>query len=300
MSAVVRVRDVREAGVEPEDAWVRDFGPIFGLDAAGGLVVHDFRFNAWGGKYPPWDRSDRVPRAVAELLSRERGEPVPVVSHGLVLEGGSLESNGAGTLLTTAACLLHPNRNPRLTRADLHRYLCDALGARHVIWLPRGMAGDDTDGHQDDVARWLTPDTVAHVRVPEGHPDHAALEANFRALCCARDQDGRRLNLVALPAVDPAPTHRFSDPAEDPRLPASYANFLISNGRLFLPVFNCASDQAAIDTLAEAAPQFEVIPIRSDKLIVGRGALHCLSQQQPICRSEKESATTRRVEDAKA
>ncbi|MEQ9460745.1 MAG: agmatine deiminase family protein [Phycisphaeraceae bacterium] len=292
MSKVVNVTAINSIGLAPEDAWIRDYGPIFLVDDKGGLAFNNYRFNAWGGKYPPWDKMDSVPDIIAEFLESENGKRIPHWRHDMVLEGGSFEVNGRGSLLTTEACLLHPNRNPSLTREQIEANLAGTLGITNIIWMPQGIVGDDTDGHQDDLARWITVDTIAAVRAPVGHPDHDALEANWQALQQARDQDGNKLNLIELPEVHPAVTYNMPEDYEAERnengatsggghLPASYANYLISNGHLFLPVFGRPTDDTAIRLYEQAAPHLTIVPIRAEWLIVGRGSLHCLSQQQP-------------------
>ncbi len=290
LSKVVEVVTVQSLGITPEDAWVRDYGPIFVIDAHGKLAMHDFVFNSWGGKYPPWEQMNLTPAAIHRWLHTAHAHDVPRFKHDFVLEGGSFEVNGKGALLTTSQCLLHPNRNPQHTRSRIEEKLCEWFSVRTVIWMPGGIEGDDTDGHQDDLARWLSPDTVAAVRAPIGHPDHDVLEANWRVLSEARDQRGQKLHTVALPIVEPVLTYDFpadywpDDRAvteEDRTCPASYANWLISNGHLFLPVFNRPSDALAIQAIEQAAPQLTVVPVRSEWLVVGRGSLHCLSQQQP-------------------
>jgi len=292
MSRVVQVTTTQSIGIAPEDAWVRDYGPIFVVDDKGGLGFNNYRFNAWGGKYPPWDRMDAVPDIIARYLEHETGRKIPHWKHDMVLEGGSFEVNGRGSLLTTEACLLHPNRNPSLSKAQIEAALGATLGVSHVIWLPCGIEGDDTDGHQDDLARWINATTIAAVRAPHGHPDHEALEANWRALQQARDQDGQKLNLVELPEVAPVLEYHTPGDYEAERnengaigggghLPASYTNYLISNGHLFLPVFGRPTDDQAIRIYEQAAADLTVVPIRAEWLVVGRGALHCLSQQQP-------------------
>ncbi len=307
MQKVVDVKTTQSIGVAPEDAWVRDYGPIFLIDDEGNLAINNFRFNSWGGKYPPWDKMDATPLLVADFVSHERGEHVPVWTHDMILEGGSFGVNGKGSLLTTEACLLHPNRNPSLDKATIEAHLEATLGVSHVIWMPLGLAGDDTDGHQDDLAQWVNVDTVVavhptHSGQPGGdtlrdHHDFAALDANWEALSQARDQDGQQLNLVALPVVDPPLFYPLPPDREafehtagyqhgkaigGGLVPASYANFLIANGHLFLPAFGRPTDDLAIRALEQAAPHLTVVPIRAEWLVVGLGALHCLSQQQPV------------------
>lgn len=294
MRKVVEVKTVQSVGAAPEDAWIRDYGPVFLLDGQGQLALNNFTFNCWGEKYPPWDGMNAVPDAVGDYLDRERAAPVPRFAHDFVLEGGSVSVNGQGTALTSTPCLMNPNRSPGRSRGRVEQVLAETLGVTRVIWLPVGLAGDDTDGHQDTLAAWIGADTILCVRPdPDtGHP----LEANWRALSQARDQDGRALNLAPLPVVDPP----LYDPLDAPNpsagggtadgiggfaggdpLPASYANFFISNGHVFLPVFGRPSDDVAIRAVERAAPHLTVVPIRAEWLVVGLGSLHCLSQQQP-------------------
>lgn len=253
------------------DAWCRDHGPIFvRRPRTGEVAVTDWIYNAWGGKYPPYDRDDRIPRRVARALGRRR------FAGGMVLEGGSIDGNGRGLILTTEACLLNPNRNPRLTRAGIERRLRDGLGARAVLWLGDGILGDDTDGHVDDLARFFRADGI--VTAVERNPrdgNHRALRENLERLRALRTPEGRRFALAELPM--PAPCfHRGR------RLPASYANFLILNGAVLLPTFRQPRrDAAAADVLAGCFPGREIVPIDCLDLVAGLGTLHCISQQQP-------------------
>jgi agmatine deiminase len=281
LSEVTPVRTPGQFGITTNDSWVRDFGPISVLNPdhpQTPLIYHDFVFNGWGGKYEQRDLDDVVPTKLGEALG------VPVVHHDLVLEGGSIEVNGAGTVMTTEQCLLNENRNPRLTRQQIEAELNAALGTRHVVWLPGGIAGDDTDGHIDDVARFVAPDRVAVITAPEDHPDHAVLQRNLDALRAARDQDGKPFDLVELPVPEAIeydfPPDRFGPGGRGP-VPASYANFLISNGSVFVPVFGQRGDDAALRAVERALPGYRVTPIRAEWLVVGLGALHCLSMQQP-------------------
>ena len=273
---------VEGLGIATNDSWVRDFGPIFVVspsEAIGGrLGAHDFRFNGWGDKYEQRELDDAVPRQIADRLG------VALWRHDLVLEGGSIEVNGRGTVMTTEQCLLNPNRNPSLTRSQLEAKLHETLGTTHCIWLPGGIVGDDTDGHIDDIARFVSPDTVVAVAPPSSHADHAMLSRNLDALQQARDQDDRPLTVIKLPAPEPIyydfPADRFGPGGRAP-VPASYANFLISNGAVIVPVFGQASDDEAVRILEDAMPGYTVEPVRAEHLVVGLGAFHCLSQQQP-------------------
>lgn len=255
-----------------DDAWIRDYGAIFlcGTDGRRRLAV-DFDYNAWGGKYPPYELDRRVAGFMAEVA----GQPVSSVP--LVLEGGSIDVNGDGCLLTTEQCLLHANRNPRRSRGEIEAVLTETIGARRMIWLGEGIAGDDTDGHIDQLARFVSADTVvAAVERDRADPNFAALRANRDRLEQAELPDGRRLRVVELPM--PAPLfHRRQ------RLPASYANFYVANGVVLLPVFGCRQDAAAAELLRGCFPDRSVVPIDCRGVIAGLGALHCLTQQQPAC-----------------
>lgn len=261
------------------DAWVRDYGPIFMVGPRGELACHDFRFDGWGGKYDgSYADDDAIPRRVARLLD------IPVWAHETVLEGGSIDGNGRGVVMTTEACLINAKRNADADRAGVEAMLRRALGAERVIWLPGGIAGDDTDGHVDDVARFIGPSKIAAVRAPCTHPDHAALRHNWAALESARDTDGNAFDLVELPAPEAVtyayPPDHFAGGGRQP-CPASYANFLIVNAAVLVPVFGQRADDAACDALAAAMPHHHIEPIPADRLVVGLGALHCLSMQQP-------------------
>jgi len=256
--------------VPTDEPWCRDHGPIFVVRAdPPALAVVDWGYNAWGGKYPPYDRDDRVPAAVAAILG------VPRFAPGMILEGGSIDVNGRGTVLTTEACLLNPNRNPALGRAAIERRLADFLGAPAVVWLGDGIAGDDTDGHVDDIARFVGPRTVlAAVEPDPADPNHAPLADNLARLRAARDQDGRALDIVALPM--PGAVAR-----EGHRLPASYANFYVANAVVLVPTFAHRNDAAALEIIARCFPGRRVAGIDARELVWGLGAFHCVTQQQP-------------------
>ncbi|MEM8782300.1 MAG: agmatine deiminase family protein, partial [Planctomycetota bacterium] len=305
LARAVEVKTTQSVGISPEDAWVRDYGPIFLIDDEGNLAANNFTFNCWGEKYPPWDKMDATPLLVADYVAHERGEPLPTWTHAMVLEGGSFGVNGQGALLTTEACLLHPKRNPALTKEQIEANLAATLNVSHFVWLPAGLEGDDTDGHQDDLAQWVSPDTVVAVKPnaqQQDHHDAAALNRNWHALERARvptapGQTEQRLTLVPLPIVDPPlyypvaadyQTQRIerAAPSGGGLVPASYANFLISNGHLFVPVFGRPTDDLAIRQLEQAAPHLTIVPVRAEWLVVGLGALHCLTQQQPATRDD--------------
>ena len=229
----------------------------------------NFDFDSWGRKYPPWDRDDAVPRRAAELLD------LPRFDAGLVLEGGSIDGNGRGAILTTESVLLNPNRGAGRSREALERVLAEFLGATHVLWLAGGIEGDDTDGHVDDVARFVDAGTVVAAVEPDAaDPNSGPLSENLRRLRAMRDQDGKPLTVVPLPMPP-----RLA-PGGD-RCPASYANFYLANGAVLVPTFGGPSDARALAVLAELLPTREVVGIPSADLVVGLGALHCATQQQP-------------------
>jgi agmatine deiminase len=257
------------------DAWCRDHGPIFVQRESGGGMeeaIVDWGYNAWGDKYPPYDLDDVIPTRVA----REFG--IEVFHPGIVMEGGSLDVNGRGTLLTTEACLLNPNRNPQLSRGQIEQYLRDYLGVRHVLWLGDGIVGDDTDGHVDDLTRFTDPSTV--VTVIEDDPadeNYSALRENRERLRTMKDQDGQPLRVVTLPM--PRPLYQG-----DQRLPASYANFYIANGVVLLPTYRSPQDEVARGTLQDLFPDRRVIGVDCTDLVWGLGAIHCVTQQWPATR----------------
>lgn len=258
--------------IPTNDTWARDHGPIFLTRLQGNVVelaVTDWRFNSWGRKYGPWDLDDAVPQKIAAALD------LPVFEPGIVLEGGSIDVNGRGTLLTTEACLLNPNRNPSLTRAEIEAYLRAYLGVQKILWLGEGIVGDDTDGHIDDVARFVNPTTVVCAREDDpADVNYAPLRDNFTRLRRMSDQDGRPLQVIPLPM--PAPVEY-----EGHRLPASYANFYIANGVVLVPTYNCPQDHQALTILQHLFPTRRVVGIPCTDLVWGLGAIHCVTQQQP-------------------
>ncbi|MCP4039734.1 MAG: agmatine deiminase family protein [bacterium] len=288
MQARVRVR-LGEHGVDPDrgirffeiptdDAWVRDYGPLFvtGPGPGGGrkCVLLDFVFNAWGGKYPPWSRDSAVPEAIAKQLD------LPRIALDWVLEGGSIDGNGAGSILTTESCLLDPNRNPdpqgqAPSRRAVENRLSEALGCEQWVWLEGGIAGDDTDGHVDDVARFISRDCIVAVREDDTHDANARiLASNWDRLRAARDLRGRPFELVSLPMPPPIEIGGA-------RCPASYANFYLANEVALIPVFDVPTDTRALSILADCLEGREVVPIPARDLIIGLGAVHCLTQQEP-------------------
>jgi agmatine deiminase len=276
---------VRFFTVRTDRVWTRDTCPTFVVkaDAAEGedrVGLVDWRFNGWA-KYDDHRRDDRIGRRLARHLGFRRWVPRAEVEGRrarVVLEGGAIDVNGRGTLLTTEECLLGEvqARNPGLGRAELERLVHDYLVARHVIWLGRGIVGDDTHGHIDDIARFVDERTVvAAVERDEGDPNHEPLRDNFDRLAAARDQDGHPLRVVALPMPRPVIF-------QGQRLPASYANFYVANGLVLVPTFNDPADRVALNNLAELFPDRSVVGIHCVDFVLGLGTLHCMTQQQPL------------------
>ncbi len=254
------------------DVWMRDYGPTFVTrnTEAEPLAMNDWIFNGWGGKYRAYETDDAIAKEIASLLE------IPVFEHKLVLEGGSIEVNGRGTCLTTEQCLLNKNRNPLLNRAGIEEFLKDTLGVGHVIWLGEGIVGDDTDGHIDDIARFVNPTTVVCLVASDTRDEnYGPLQENYERLQCARDQDGKKLSIVSLPCPDPV-LYQGS------RLPASYANFYIANDIVLVPVFDDPKDAEAIGILQELFPRRKVIALSSIAVVAGLGAMHCITQQEPL------------------
>jgi agmatine deiminase len=241
----------------------------------GDLVAVNFRFNAWA-KYSNWRHDDKIGELMSSATRSQEIRPLHRGSR-VVLEGGSIDVNGCGALLTTEECLLSKvqQRNPGMSRKDYERAFAEYLGAPHVIWLGKGISGDDTHGHVDDLARFVAADTIVTV-VEANRKDvnHKPLRENLRRLRAARDRDGKPLNIVEMPM--PAPVI-----FEKRRLPASYANFYIANGVVLVPVFNDPNDRIALDTLSAVFPTREIVPIYCGDLVWGLGTVHCMTQQQP-------------------
>jgi agmatine deiminase len=272
--AAATTRNIRFHRWPTNRVWMRDSGCIF-VKHNSELLGTKFRFNAWA-KYSNWRHDEKIGTLMAQTASAEEIRPL---SHNarVVLEGGSIDVNGHGTIVTTEECLLSKvqQRNPRMARKDYEKVFADYLGAPHTIWLGRGIFGDDTHGHVDDLTRFVAPDTV--VTMVESNPrdvNHRPLRDNLRRLQAARDQSGKPLNVVELPMPGALVF-------EKRRLPASYANFYIANGIVLVPVFNDPNDRVALNTLATLFPTREVVPIYSGDLVWGLGTMHCMTQQQP-------------------
>lgn len=271
LKAGVNISNVEFYFHPTNDAWCRDHGPAFLINplAEQKKVIVDWNYNAWGNKYPPYEMDDMIPSLVGKHFH------IPVYHPGIVMEGGSVEFNGKGTLLTSTACLLNKNRNPHLGQSQIETYLFDYYGVEQVLWVDEGIEGDDTDGHIDDTVRFINADTVVAV-IEEDKQDvnHALLESNLRQLKQMRLLNGSQLTIIELPMPDKI-IH------EEQRLPASYANFYISNGHVIVPTFRCAKDDRALQLLAGCFPGREVVGIDSTDIIWGLGSFHCLSQQEP-------------------
>jgi agmatine deiminase len=254
------------------DAWCRDHGAIFVTRSGQGdpLLALDFQYNAWGGKYPPFDLDNAIPAQMAAALD------VPCHPVNMILEGGSIDVNGAGALLTTEQCLLHPNRNPSMSRDEIEATLRNTLGVSQIVWLGDGIAGDDTDGHIDDLTRFVAQDTVVTV-VESNRSDenYQPLADNRERLDAVRLDDGRRLTVFEMQMPQPVEY-------EGDRLPASYANFYIGNRVVLMPMFNDPADAPNRDVLARCFPGREVVGIDCTDLVVGLGTFHCLTQQVPV------------------
>ncbi len=254
------------------DAWVRDHGPIYVVKEEGQgreRALTKWGYNAWGDKYPPYDLDNQVPYRIA----REFDEPL--FEGGMILEGGSIDVNGAGVLLTTESCLLNPNRNPDLSREEIESRLRDFLGVKTILWLGDGIVGDDTDGHVDDITRFVNERTIVTVIEEDRADDNFhPLQENLHRLRMMKDASGRPFDIATIPMPDPV-WH------EETRLPASYANFLIINGKVLVPTYRCNQDQIALEALQTLFPDRRVVGIDCTDLVWGLGAIHCVTQQQP-------------------
>lgn len=261
--------DIRFFHIPTNDAWVRDHGAIFVRGRDGSLAATNWEFNSWGEKYPPWDLDDEVPGRMASALR------LPVFNGRMVLEGGSVDMNSRGVLLTTESCLLNPNRNPDLSRIEIEHRLHDVLGATRIVWLKDGIVGDDTDGHVDDVTRFVNDQMI--VTAVEDDPsdaNYAPLRENWELLRGLRSDDGRPYQIVELPMPRP----QF---AKGERMPASYANFYVANRVVLLPAYDDPADSVAADILQRCFPDRRVVSLDCRKMIWGLGAFHCLTQQVP-------------------
>ena len=282
---------LRQWGINPDDivfhiynyadVWFRDYGPIFLVNKkSGSLAMNHWIYNAWGGKYESLMKDTRIPEFINLSMN------IPCFTPGIVMEGGSIDVNGKGTLLTTEQCLLNKNRNPHLNKSEIEEYLMEYLGVTNIIWLKNGIEGDDTDGHIDDIARFVNPTTVLCAYEENMHDvNHPVLHENYEILLHAKDQNGNKLNVIKLPMP---PHQRFwcggmpgAIGDKETRLPASYANFYIGNKAVLVPIFGHENDAKALDIIQHQFPDRKVIGINCSDLVYGLGTLHCISQQQP-------------------
>ncbi|MFI5544022.1 agmatine/peptidylarginine deiminase [Streptomyces sp. NPDC051815] len=253
-----------------DDSWFRDSAPLFVLDGAGNRAGVDFRFNAWGRKHHPFDSDDRISGLLLDHLGIDR------IASGMILEGGAVTVDGEGTLITTEQCLLHPNRNPGMSRDEIEAELKDRLGVTKVVWLPYGgLLDTETDGHVDGVCAFAAPGTVV-VSLPDDpdHPDHARMRANRAVLEATTDARGRRLEIIDVPQT------AFTDLA-DGTIEVSYLNYYIANGGVVVPVAGLPQDEAALAVIASAHPGRKVVGVRALAIAFGGGGVHCITQQIP-------------------
>ena len=268
-------QNIRFHRIETVDSWIRDYGPNFLIGPNNEAGFNDWIFNAWGNKYEILKRDDQVPRVLEPMLGMRRFEP------GIVMEGGSIEVNGAGCVLTTEQCLLNPNRNPQLSKEEIEEYLKSYLGVTKVLWLGEGIVGDDTDGHIDDIARFVAENVI--VCAVEDDPQDAnyeLLKDNLERLEKMTDAKGRGFEIVTLP-MPGVVGGTSTDTRNLDRLPASYANFYIANNVVLAPVFGHPNDERAIETLQRVFPDRKVVPINCEPLVWGMGTIHCVTQQEP-------------------
>ena len=255
--------------IKTDSPWIRDYGPLFLVRKQGGLAFAKWHFNAWGRKYP-FQKDNCVSDKLASTIQTQ------TFRAGIVLEGGSIDVNGAGTGVATEQCLLNPNRNPLLGRKEIEQYLNDFLDIRHLIWLGKGIAGDDTDGHVDEVARFAAPRTViCTIEHNQSDQNFKVLKENYERLCESTDQDGSRLNVVRFPMPEKIEIRGI-------RFPASYVNFYIANKFVLVPTYHQKNDAAALGILKDLFPDRDVVGIFCVPLVYGQGALHCITQQQPM------------------
>jgi agmatine deiminase len=268
--AQINLETVRFFVFSYADVWFRDYGPTFLLNQQRELAMVHWVFNAWGEKYDTLLKDRVIPDVINQEMQLKLFEP------GIVLEGGSIDVNGKGTVLTTEQCLLNKNRNPQLSKSEIESYLKGYLGASNVVWLKNGIEGDDTNGHVDDIARFVNPNTIVCAYEDDtADENHAILKENHDLLQSAKDQEGKKFSVVKLPMPDPV----CDD--EEKRLPASYANFYIGNKVVLAPVFGHKTDELALSILRRQFPDRKVAGINSVDLVYGLGSIHCVTQQQP-------------------
>ncbi|MCP9766981.1 agmatine deiminase family protein [Lacihabitans sp. LS3-19] len=252
------------------DSWCRDHGPAILINRNNSeRLIIDWEYNAWGGKYPPFDSDNGIPKKIAKLLE------LPYVSPGIIMEGGSVEFNGSGSVMTSKSCLLNKNRNPSLDQSQIENYLCTFYGVNQVLWIEDGIIGDDTDGHIDDTVRFVAEDRIiTMIEKNKSDENHLILEENLKLLKKMRLLNGKQLEIVEIEMPEPV-----IDNGE--RLPASYANFCITNKNVIVPTYRCKNDDKALNLIQACFKDREVIGIDSTDIIWGLGSFHCLSQQEP-------------------
>jgi agmatine deiminase len=268
--------NIRFHRLKTVDSWIRDYGPNFLVGDRRNQAFNDWIFNAWGNKYEDLKQDNRIPQVLEDELKLPRFEP------GIVMEGGSIEVDGEGCVLTTEQCLLNQNRNPHLSRTEIENYLKAYLGVSKVLWLGEGIVGDDTDGHIDDIARFVAPGVI--VCAVEDDPNDAnyeLLQDNLRRLRLMTDSKERGFEIVTLP-MPGIVGGTSTDTRNLDRLPASYANFYIANSVVLAPVFGHDNDQRAVETLQRLFNDRRVVPINCEPLVWGMGTIHCVTQQQPL------------------
>ena len=272
----IQMKNIRLHIIPSNDAWCRDHGPAFLLnhnDPSRQAIVN-WNHNAWGGKYT-YELDTQIPVRIHEYLTREENRTIELFSPGIVMEGGSIDVNGCGDLITTKACLLNPNRNPHLNQEQIEQYLRDHYGVENIIWLGDGIVGDDTDGHVDDLSRFISEDTIiTAVEEDRWDENYQLLQDNLNMLKKCRLANGKQPTIVELPMPDMV----FYD---NQRLPASYANFYIANEKVIFPTYRCLTDNEAAYILEACFPEHEIVGIDSTDIIWGLGSFHCLSQQMP-------------------
>jgi agmatine deiminase len=255
--------------IKSVDVWVRDYAPIF-VRNNNGLAVTKWIFNAWGNKYEDLKRDDKTGLDIANLTG------LPIFKPGIVLEGGSIDVNGSGTLLTSKQCLLNKNRNAKLSQREIETHLKEYLGATNTIWLERGISGDDTDGHVDDIARFVNPNTiVCMIEEDPSDEDYPALKENYEILNNSKDQNGENFNVI------PIPMPKKKVQCKEGRLPASYANFYIGNSVVLVPTYSDRNDDASLKAMKSLFPNRKVVGVECSPLVFGFGSIHCVTQQQP-------------------
>jgi agmatine deiminase len=268
----INLSRVQIYSVPLNDVWARDCGPVFIKNKEGDVAITDWDYNAWGGKYPPFDSDNALPEWFAYTFNLTLFKP------GMVLEGGSIDTNGEGVFLTTESVLLNKNRNPELSKKKIEKRLHDYLGAKKVIWLRKGLAGDDTDGHIDDVSRFLNQDTIlTMVSDDPSDVNYHTLQENFEILQKARNLDGKPFRIITLPM----PGTKIEDTTVDGSeyVPASYANFYIANGVVLVPLYDERFDDQALNLFAEYFPDRDIAGISCADLVWGQGSIHCITQQ---------------------